>query len=146
MTRKTSSPSGLSLGGLSGGSLSGGSSGCPAASGGNKGHNHLTVVQPGGPGNARGQPTSYSTASTASDHSDPLSWAPLLGNRSGPESSLWWKITHFHAPILLKISSTEKSIELCSTKSWRLFFEIWRSEQRNIFVKLISLGYFFLAI
>ena len=146
MTRKTSSPSGLSLGGLSGGS-SGGSSGCPAASGGNKGHNHLTVVQPGGPGNARGQPqTSYSTASTASDHSDPLSWAPLLGNRSGPESSLWWKITHFHAPILLKISSTEKSIELCSTKSWRLFFEIWRSEQRNIFVKLISLGYFFLAI
>jgi len=94
MTRKTSSPSGLSLGGLSGGS-SGGSSGCPAASGGNKGHNHLTVVHGssvpvavGGPGNARGQPTSYSTASTASDHSDPLSWAPLLGNRSGPESSL----------------------------------------------------------
>ena len=142
MTRKTSSPSGLSLGGLSGGS-SGGSSGCPAASGGNKGHNHLTVVHGGsgpaaggGPGNARGQPTSYSTASTASDHSDPLSWAPLLGNRSGPESSLWWKITHFHAPILLKISSTEKSIELCSTKSWLLFFEIWKSEQRKIFVKL----------
>ena len=93
MTRKTSSPSGLSLGGLSGGSSGGGSSGCPAASGGNKGHNHLTVVQgglagAGGPGNTRGQPTSYSTASTASDHSDPLSWAPLLGNRSGPESSL----------------------------------------------------------
>ena len=153
MTRKTSSPSGLSLGGLSGGSLSGGSSGCPAASGGNKGHNHLTVVHGssvpvavGGPGNARGQPTSYSTASTASDHSDPLSWAPLLGNRSGPESSLWWKITHFHAPILLKISSTEKSIELCSTKSWRLFFEIWRSEQRNIFVKLKLFGYFFWAV
>ena len=80
-----------------------------------------------------------------SNHSDPLSWAPLLGNRSGPESSLWWKITHFHAPILLKISSTEKSIELCSTKSWRLFFEIWRSEQRNIFVKLKLFGYFFLA-
>ena len=147
MTRKTSSPSGLSLGGLSGGSSGGGSSGCPAASGGNKGHNHLTVVQPGGPGNARGQPqTSYSAASTASDHSDPLSWAPLLGNRSGPESSLWWKITHFHAPILLKISSTEKSIELCSTKSWRLFFEIWRSEQRNIFVKLKLFGYFFWAV
>jgi hypothetical protein len=95
MTRKTSSPSGLSLGGLSGGS-SGGSSGCPAALGGNKVHNHLTVVHGGsglpaavgGPANARGQPTSYSTASTASDHSDPLSWAPLLGNRSGPESSL----------------------------------------------------------
>ena len=151
MTRKTSSPSGLSLGGLSGGS-SGGSSGCPAASGGNKGHNHLTVVHGGsgptaggGPVNARGQPTSYSTASTASDHSDPLSWAPLLGNRSGPESSLWWKIAHFHAPILLKISSTEKSIELCSTKSWRLFFEIWRSEQRNIFVKLKLFGYLFWA-
>ena len=149
MTRKTSSPSGLSLGGLSGGS-SGGSSGCPAASGGNKGHNHLTVVHGGsgptaggGPVNARGQPTSYSTASTASDHSDPLSWAPLLGNRSGPESSLWWKIAHFHAPILLKISSTEKSIELCSTKSWRLFFWDWRSEQRNIFVKLKLFGYFF---
>ena len=81
-----------------------------------------------------------------SDHSDAISWAPLLGNRSGPESSLWWKITHFHAPILLKISSTEKSIELCSTKSWRLFFEIWRSEQRNIFVKLKLFGYFFWAV
>ena len=79
MTRKTSSSSSAAL----------------AASGSNKGHNHLTVVHGGsgpaaggGPGNARGQPTSYSTASTASNHSDPLSWAPLLGNRSGPESSL----------------------------------------------------------
>ena len=77
MTRKTSSPSGLSLGGLSGGSLSGGSSGCPAASGGNKGHNHLTVMHGGGVGVAR-EPTSE----------DPLSWAPLLGNRNQPESSL----------------------------------------------------------
>ena len=156
MTRKkTSSPSGLSLGGLSGGSSgggSGGSSGCPAASGGNKGHNHLTVVHGGGvpvavggPGNARGgQPTSYSTASTASDHSDPLSWAPLLGNRSGPESSLWWKITHFHAPILLQKYLLLKNLLNCVVQKVDVcFLKWWKSEQRNIFVKLKMSGYSF---
>ena len=46
-----------------------------AASGSNKGHNHLTVMHGGG---VAGDPTSE----------DPLSWAPLLGNRNQPESSL----------------------------------------------------------
>ena len=61
MTRKTSAAA---------------ASSASAASGSNKGHNHLTVMH-GGSGVA-GDPTSE----------DPLSWAPLLGNRNQPESSL----------------------------------------------------------
>jgi len=60
MTRKTS--------------LASASAAASSASGGNKGHNHLTVMH----GGVARDPTSE----------DPLSWAPLLGNRNQPESSL----------------------------------------------------------
>ena len=74
MTRKTSSPAA----GL-------GSVGHCAASSGNKSlGNHGLTVQ--GNGNGARDPASFSTVSS---DSDPLSWAPLLGNRNQQESSLW---------------------------------------------------------